>query len=89
MDKKKVIWIINQTAGKLDSGWGERHFYLSLHWVKKGYNVKIIDPAYGLNQPVKIEDYFLEITSFRKIGRKFIGVSEILFTANIRLPSYF
>ncbi|MCW8850930.1 MAG: D-alanine--D-alanine ligase [Melioribacteraceae bacterium] len=23
-----------------------------------GYNVKIIDPAYGLNQPEKIEDYF-------------------------------
>ena len=23
-----------------------------------GYNVKIIDPAYGMNQPEKIEDYF-------------------------------
>jgi glycosyltransferase involved in cell wall biosynthesis len=27
--KKDVVWIINQFAGHPESGWGERHFYLS------------------------------------------------------------
>ena len=51
---KKVIWIINQTAGKPDSGWGERHFYFSKQWIKKGYTVKIISGSYNhlfINQP--------------------------------------
>jgi len=51
---KKVIWVINQTAGKPDSGWGERHFYFSKYWIKKGYDVKIISGSYNhlfINQP--------------------------------------
>jgi glycosyltransferase involved in cell wall biosynthesis len=28
-NKKDVVWIINQFAGHPDSGWGERHYYLS------------------------------------------------------------
>ncbi|NLP58145.1 glycosyltransferase family 4 protein [Lutibacter sp. B1] len=51
---KKVIWIINQTAGKPDSGWGERHYYLAKYWVNNGYNVKIISGSYNhlfINQP--------------------------------------
>ena len=44
---KKNIWIINQTAGKLDSGWGERHYYLSKHWVEKGYCVHIISGSHN------------------------------------------
>jgi len=51
---KKIIWIINQTAGKPDSGWGERHYYLANDWVKKGYDVKIISGSYNhlfINQP--------------------------------------
>lgn len=51
---KKTIWIINQTAGKLDSGWGERHYNLSKYWIKKGYTVSIISGSYNhlfINQP--------------------------------------
>lgn len=51
----KVIWILNQTAGKPDSGWGERHYYFSRHWVKKGYKVTIISGSYNhlfKNQPI-------------------------------------
>ena len=44
---KKVIWVINQTAGKPDSGWGERHFYFANYWVQKGYKVKIISGSYN------------------------------------------
>jgi glycosyltransferase involved in cell wall biosynthesis len=51
---KKVIWIINQTAGKPDSGWGERHFFLAQYWIKAGYEVKIISGSYNhlfMHQP--------------------------------------
>lgn len=50
----KVIWIINQTAGNLDLGWGERHYFLSKYWVNKGYKIKIISGSYNhlfLKQP--------------------------------------
>lgn len=43
------------TAGKPDSGWGERHYYFSKYWMKKGYDVKIISGSYNHlfhNQPV-------------------------------------
>ncbi|WP_457611474.1 glycosyltransferase family 4 protein [Lutibacter sp.] len=55
---KKNIWILNQTAGKPDSGWGERHYYFAKYWVEKGYAVKIISGSYNhlfINQP-KITD---------------------------------
>lgn len=58
---KKNIWIINQTAGKFDSGWGERHYYLSKHWIEKGYNVKIISGSHNhlfVNQPVVSKKWF-------------------------------
>ncbi|KGL63250.1 glycosyltransferase family 4 protein [Polaribacter sp. Hel1_85] len=51
---KKTIWVLNMTAGKLDSGWGERHYYFSKYWIKKGYDVKIISGSYNHlfhNQP--------------------------------------
>lgn len=51
----KVIWVINQTAGKPDSGWGERHYYFSKYWVKKGYKVYIVSGSYNhlfINQPI-------------------------------------
>lgn len=44
---KKTIWILNQTAGKPDSGWGERHYFLSKTWVDNGYDVKIISGSYN------------------------------------------
>ena len=59
--KRKVIWVINQTAGKPDSGWGERHYYLSNYWVKKGYAVKIISGSYNhlfINQPKTTSNWF-------------------------------
>ncbi|MDV7187461.1 glycosyltransferase family 4 protein [Lutibacter sp. TH_r2] len=51
---RKVIWVLNQTAGKLDSGWGERHYFLSKKWIEEGYKVKIISGSYNhlfVNQP--------------------------------------
>ncbi len=52
------------TAGKPDSGWGERHYYFSKFWVKKGYDVKIISGSYNHlfhNQPkVGKETFTLE-----------------------------
>lgn len=42
------------TSGKPDSGWGERHYYFSKYWVRKGYEVKIISGSYNhlfKNQP--------------------------------------
>ena len=50
----KTIWILNQTAGKPDSGWGERHYYLSKYLVQQGYKVVIISGSYNhlfINQP--------------------------------------
>ena len=37
----KVNWVINQTAGKDDSGWGERHLFLAQEWVEKDYEVAV------------------------------------------------
>lgn len=44
---KKTIWVINQTAGKPTSGWGERHYYFSKKWIEKGYRVVIISGSYN------------------------------------------
>jgi glycosyltransferase involved in cell wall biosynthesis len=57
----KNIWILNQTAGKLDSGWGERHYYLSKYWVNEGYDVKIISGSHNhlfLKQPKIKSNWF-------------------------------
>lgn len=57
----KVIWILNQTAGKPDSGWGERHYNFSKYWIKKGYDVKIISGSYNhlfINQPKTSNRWF-------------------------------
>ena len=43
----KNIWVINQFAGNPDSGWGERHYYFSQNWIKKGYKVTIISGSYN------------------------------------------
>ena len=51
---RKVIWIINQTAGTPDSGWGERHYFLSKKWKEKGYDTYIFSGSYNhlfRNQP--------------------------------------
>lgn len=51
---KKNIWILNQTAGNLNSGWGERHYFLSKYWAQKGYNTTIFSGSYNhlfTNQP--------------------------------------
>jgi len=58
---KETIWVINQTAGKPDSGWGERHYNFSKYWVKMGYDVKIISGSYNhlfKNQPTNINNTF-------------------------------
>lgn len=50
---RKTIWVINMTAGKPDSGWGERHYYFSKYW-RKDYDIKIISGSYNHlfhNQP--------------------------------------
>ena len=59
--EKKIIWVINQTAGKPNSGWGERHYYLSNYWIKKGYDIKIISGSYNhlfINQPKVSKNIF-------------------------------
>jgi glycosyltransferase involved in cell wall biosynthesis len=38
----KCIWIVNQFAGTPESGWGERHFFLSKPALEAGYRVVII-----------------------------------------------
>jgi len=43
----KNIWVINQFAGNPESGWGERHYYLSKKWLKDGYDVKIISGSFN------------------------------------------
>ncbi len=51
----KTIWILNMTAGKPDSGWGERHYYFSKFWAQKGYDIKIVSGSYNHlfhNQPI-------------------------------------
>ncbi|WP_456377216.1 glycosyltransferase family 4 protein [Lutibacter sp.] len=58
---KKIIWVLNQTAGKPDSGWGERHFNFSKYWIEKGYDVKIISGSYNhlfINQPKVLNKTF-------------------------------
>ena len=60
---RKVIWIINQTAGKSDSGWGERHYFLAKYWVKKGYKVIIISGSYNhlfITQPTVNKTFTVE-----------------------------
>jgi len=50
----KNIWILNQTAGTSDSGWGERHYFLSKYWVKEGFSTTIFSGSYNHlfnNQP--------------------------------------
>lgn len=54
MMDNKVIWIINQTAGKPTSGWGERHYQFAKYWVQKGYEVVIISGSHNhlfIHQP--------------------------------------
>lgn len=43
----KNIWIVNQFAGNPESGWGERHYYLSKKWLRDGYDVKIISGSFN------------------------------------------
>ena len=43
----KTVWVINQFAGKSDSGWGERHFFLSKYWIEAGYKVYIISGSFN------------------------------------------
>jgi len=50
----KVIWILNQTSGTPDSGWGERHYYFAKQWKEKGYKTYIFSGSYNhlfRNQP--------------------------------------
>ncbi|MCB9252281.1 MAG: glycosyltransferase family 4 protein [Flavobacteriales bacterium] len=43
----KTVYIINQFAGKSDSGWGERHYFFSKYWKDAGYKVYIISGSYN------------------------------------------
>jgi glycosyltransferase involved in cell wall biosynthesis len=46
-NSKKTIWIINQFAGSLKSGWGERHYFLSKKWLEKSYRVVIVSSTFN------------------------------------------
>lgn len=54
------IWIINQFAGTPDSGWGERHFYLSKPAVESGQRVVIISSGnnHMFNHKIKLSGLF-------------------------------
>ena len=60
----KKIWIFNQTAGTPDSGWGERHYFLSKYWAESNYDITIFSGSYNhlfSNQPkVSSETYTKE-----------------------------
>lgn len=43
----KTIWVINQFAGKADSGWGERHYFFSKYWIEAGYKVYIVSGSFN------------------------------------------
>ena len=61
MKKKKNIWIFNQTAGTPESGWGERHYFLSKYWTKQGIDTTIFSGSYNHlfnNQPKNISQLF-------------------------------
>jgi glycosyltransferase involved in cell wall biosynthesis len=45
--KTPIIWVVNQFAGTLESGWGERHYFFSKHWIGQGYDVKIISGSFN------------------------------------------
>lgn len=50
----KVIWILNQTSGTPNSGWGERHYFFAKKWKEKGYKTFIFSGSYNhlfRNQP--------------------------------------
>lgn len=42
MPKGKSVWLVNQFAGTPESGWGERHFYLSKDLVSADQRIVII-----------------------------------------------
>ncbi|MGV6846543.1 MAG: hypothetical protein ACWA42_10500, partial [Lutibacter sp.] len=51
---KKIIWIINQTAGTSYHGWGERHFEMAKYWKKNGFKIYIFSGSHNhlfINQP--------------------------------------
>lgn len=77
---KKNIWIINQTAGKLSSGWGERHYYLSKHFVKEGYNVKIISGSYN--------HLFIEQPNIKKNWFTYENVEKGIQFCWVKVPKY-
>lgn len=41
------IWVLNYFAGSPNSGWGERHYYLSKKWLENGYKVTIVSSTYN------------------------------------------
>lgn len=41
----KTIWIVNQFAGAPDSGWGERHYFLTKPLLSSGYRSVIISSS--------------------------------------------
>jgi len=62
----KTIWVINQFAGKADSGWGERHYFFSKYWIEAGYKVYIISGSFNHvfnNLPVAPNKFNFEKTS--------------------------
>ena len=80
---KKVIWVINQTAGKPDSGWGERHFNLATFWVKKGYEVVIISGSY--NHLFKNQPKVFQVSKTGKDKTQLMKVFELIRQQDIEL----
>ena len=60
MDKKlKVLLLVGGTSPEREVSKGTgKSVYQAL--LNLGYDVVVIDPAYGINQPFEVEDYFKE-----------------------------
>lgn len=77
----KVIWVINQTAGKPTSGWGERHYQFAKYWAQKGYEIVIISGSHNhlfIHQPKVSNKTF----TFEKVEK------DITFCW-VKIPKYF
>lgn len=76
------VWIINMFAGHLETGWGERHFLISHHLQKLGYDVTIISGTYNhlfTHFPPSDENYNFEEVD----GVKFCWVKTPKYKTNV------
>ena len=70
---KKTIWVLNQTAGTPNSGWGERHYYFAKKWIAKGYKVGF------LLHKFETEEQFKEYGKLKKYHHKWADIQSKIY----------